>query len=81
MMLPLYLEVSQYAIQLTRTNREGCISALPEKVAIAWFKRLDPFRGCFLNLFNHLGLRKSARQCRDDVDVIGHAVRAKGFAP
>jgi hypothetical protein len=73
MMLPLYLEVSQYAIQLTRTNGKGCITALPEKVAIAQFKRLDPFRGRFLYRFSHLGLRNSARQCRYDVDVIGNS--------
>ncbi len=81
MMLLLYLEVLQHALQLTRTNRNGCISALPEKAAIARFKRLDPFRGRFLYLFNHLGLRQSARQCRDDMDVIGNTVRSKGFTP
>jgi hypothetical protein len=79
-MLPLSLEVLQHAIQLTRTDGNGCISALPEKVAVARLKRLDPFRGRFLHSLNHLGLRKRARQCRDDVDVIGHTVRSKGFA-
>ena len=79
-MLLLYLEVLQHSVELTRTDGKYCIPTLPEKAAIARFKRLDPFRGCFLYLFNHLGLGKSSRQCRDDVNVIGHSIRSIGFA-
>jgi hypothetical protein len=80
MMLLLSLDVLQYAVQLARTDGNGCISALPEEIAITGFERFDPFRGGFLYSLNHLGLRKSARQSRDNVDVIGHTARAKGFA-
>lgn len=79
-MLLLYLEVLQHSVELTRTDGKGCIPTLPEKVAIMRFKRLDPLRGCFLYLFNHLGLGKSSWQCCDDVNVIGHTVRSNGFA-
>ena len=81
MMLLLYLEVLQDSIELTRTDGKGCIPTLPEKAAITRFKRLDPFRGCFLYLFNHLGLGKSSWQCCDDVNVIRHPSARKASPP
>src|SRR6187455_1218383 len=80
MMLLLSLEVLQNAIQLARTDGNGRISALPEKTAIMRIKTFDPFRGRLLYSLDHLSLRKSARQCRNDVDVIGNTGRSKGFA-
>ena len=79
-MLLLYLEVLQHIVELTRTDGKSCITPLPEKAAIMRFKRLNPFRGCFLYLFNHLGLGESSWQCCDDVNVIRYTVRSKGLA-
>ena len=48
MMFLLRVDVLQHCIELARAHREGAITALPEKSAIASVKRFDPFRGTFL---------------------------------
>ena len=62
MVLLLRLDVLQHGIELTRADRERAIPTLPEKAAIPRIKRFDPFRGCFLYLFDELGLRDSSRK-------------------
>lgn len=80
MVLFLRLHVLQHGIELARANRESRITALPEKAAIASVKTLNPFRGRFLYFFDHLGLGKSSRERRHDMNVITHAVDVEGFA-
>jgi len=48
MMFLLRVDVLQHCIELARADREGAITALAEKSAIASVKRFDPFRGTFL---------------------------------
>ena len=79
-MLFLRLQVLQHRVELARADRKGPVPTLPEKTVIARLKSLYPFRGCFLYLLNHLGLGKSSRQGRDDVNVIGNTVHAQGLA-
>jgi hypothetical protein len=52
---------------------------LPEKAAIPSIKAFDPFRGCFLYLFNELSLGSSSRKCRDNVNVIGNTADTDEF--
>ena len=52
MMLLLRLDVLHHSLELTRTLRQRTLASLPEKAAIASVKRFDPFRGCFLYLFD-----------------------------
>ena len=44
---------------------------------MARLKTLNPFRGCLLYLFDHLGLGKGSRERRHDVNV---TVYLPGFA-
>ena len=52
--LSLRLNVLQHGMELTRTYRKRAVATLPEKAAIPTIKRFDPFRGCFLYLFDGL---------------------------
>ena len=79
MMFLLRVDVLQHCIELARAHREGAITALPEKSAIASVKRFDPFRGYLLNLFDELSLGNSSRQRRDNVNVIGNTSDAHEF--
>jgi len=73
-MFLLRVDVPQHCIELARAHREGAITALPEKSAIASVKRFDPFRGYLLNLFDELSLGNSSRQRRrDNMNVISNA--------
>src|SRR6266496_2072796 len=80
MMLLLRSHVLQHRVELAWTHRKGSISTLPEETAIASPKGFDPFGGWLLYPFDHLGLGKRSRQCRDDVNVIGDTAHAQGFA-
>ena len=56
MMLLLRLDVLQHGLELARAYRKRAIPALPEKAAITSIERFDPFRRCFLYLFDQLSL-------------------------
>ena len=79
MVLLLCLDVLQHGIELTRAHRKRAIPALPEKAAIPNIKRFDPFRGCFLYLFDDLSLGSSSRERRDNVNVIRNTADAHEF--
>ena len=81
MVLLLRVNVLEHGIKLTRAHRKRAIPALPEKAAIASIKRFDPFRGCFLYLFEELSLGDSPRQRRNDVDVVSNTADAHEFCP
>jgi hypothetical protein len=72
MVLLLRLNILEHGIELTRAHRKRAIPALPEKAAIPSIKCFDPFRGCFLCLFDQLSLGNSSRQRRDNVNVISN---------
>jgi hypothetical protein len=80
MVLFLRLYVLQHSVELARAHRKGRVPTLPEKAAIPSLKSFDPFRGRFLYLFDHLGLRKSSRQRRQEVNVIGNTAHEQGVA-
>ena len=72
MVLSLRLNVLQHGMELTRAYRKRAVATLPEKAAIPSIKRFDPFRGCFLYLFDELRLGDSSWQRRDNVNVISN---------
>ena len=73
------VDVLQHSIELTWAHRKCAISALPCKRAISRTNRFDPFRGGLLNLLDELSLGKSARQGRDNVNVIGNTADVYEF--
>jgi hypothetical protein len=79
MMLLLRLDVVQHGLKLNRAHRKRAMPALPEKAAIPSVKRLNPFRGCLLYLFNQLRLGNSSRQHCDNVNVISYTAHAHNF--
>ena len=80
MVLLLRLDVLQHGIELTRADRERAIPTLPEKAAIPRIKRFDPFRGCFLYLFDELRLGDSSWQRCDNVNVINNTAYPHKFS-
>ena len=81
MVLLLCFDILHHGIEVTRTHRKGAISPLPEKTAIASVKCFDPFRGCFLYLFDQLSLGDSSWQRRDNVNVINNTPMRTSSAP
>jgi hypothetical protein len=79
MMLWLLIYIFQHGFELTGAHRKRAISALPEKAAIPSVKRFDPFRGCFLYLFDELSLGNDSRQRCDNVNVIRDTADAHEF--
>src|SRR5439155_22957111 len=74
MMFLLRVDVLQHCIELARAHREGAITALPEKSAIASVKRFDPFRGYLLNLFELFTMLSSSQKLRsDNLNVFNNA--------
>ena len=80
MVLSLRLNVLQLGIEPTRAYRKRAVATLPEKAAIPSIKRFDPFRGCFLYLFDELRLGDSSWQRRDNVNVINNTAYAHKFS-
>ena len=80
MVLSLRLNVLQHGMELTRAYRKRAVATLPEKAAIPSIKRFDPFRGCFLYLFDELRLGDSSWQRRDNVNVIANTTHTQNFA-
>src|SRR6266576_685431 len=80
MMLVSRFHVLQHSIKLAWAHRKGPISALPEKAAIPSIKRFDPFRGCFLYLFDERRLGDSSWQRRDNVNVINNTAYTHKFS-
>ena len=78
-MLLLRVNVLEHDVKLTRAHRKRAISALPEKVAVASVKCLDPLGGYLLYPLDHLRLRKGSRQRCDNVNVISHTAYAHEF--
>ena len=74
------LSLRLHVLQLTRAHRKRAIAALPEKAAIPGVKRFDPFRGCFLYLFDELRLGDSSWQRRDNVNMINNTAYAHKFS-
>jgi len=79
-MLSLRLDVLQHGIELARAYRKHGEATLPEKAAIPRIKCFDPFRGCFLYLFDQLRLGDSSWQHRDNVNVINNTAYAHEFS-
>ena len=79
MVLSLRLNVLQHGMELTRAYRKRAVATLPEKAAIPSIKRFDPFRGCFLYLFDELSLGNRSRQRRDNVNVISNTTDTHEF--
>jgi len=79
MVLLLAVNVLQNGLNLTRAYRKRAIAALPEKGPIASVNLLDPLRGRFLYLLDHLSLGKSPRERRRNVNVIGNTADAHEF--
>jgi len=52
-----------------------------KKAAIAGVECFDPFRRCFLYLFDELSLRDGSRQRRDNVSVISNTPTRTNSAP
>ena len=48
-------------------------------MAIVGSEALDPFRGFFLQPFQHIRLGESSRQRRYQVNMIGHTADTEGF--
>jgi hypothetical protein len=80
-MLLLRLNVLQHGLKLTWAYRKRAVAALPEKGPIASVNLFDPLRGRFLYLLAHFGLRKSPRERRHNVNVIGNTADAHEFPP
>ena len=80
MVLLLRLDVLQHGIELTQAYRKRAVATLPEKAAIPSIKRFDPFRGCFLYLFDKLRLGDSSWQRRNNVNVINNTAYAHKFS-
>ena len=78
MMLLLCVNVFEYGFEVTRTHRKGPYPRA-RKNPIASVKRFDPFRGCFLYFFDELSLGNSARQRRDNVNMISDTTNAHHF--
>jgi len=79
MVLLLRVDVSQHGVELTRAHRKRAIAALPEKAVIPGVKRFDPFRGCFIYLFDELSLGNRSRQRRENVNVISNTTDTHEF--
>jgi hypothetical protein len=69
----------QHGIELTQADRKRAVATLPEKTAIPSIKRFDPFRGCFLYLFDKLRLGDSSWQRRNNVNVINNTAYPHKF--
>src|SRR5213080_696915 len=75
MMLLLRVNVLEHDVKLTRAHG----NRVPEKVAVASVKCLDPLGGYLLYPLDHLRLRKGSRQRCDNVNVISHTAYAHEF--
>ena len=79
MVFLLGVHVSEEGVELARAHRKRAVAALPVEVAIVGGEALDPFRGCFLQPFEHVRLGESSRQRRYQMDMISHAADTEGF--
>ena len=70
----MYCSTSSSRLGLTENAR-----ALPEKAAVPSVKRFDPFRGCFLYLFDGLSLGNSSRERCDNMNVTCNTAHVHEF--
>ncbi len=78
MVFLLGLHVSEDGVELARAHRKRAVAALPVEVAIVGGEALDPFPR-ILSSALHVRLGESSRQCRYQMDMIGHTADAEGF--
>src|SRR5712671_2175380 len=76
----LILNVTHEVIELAVAHRKISITFLPEKRSVRWPLSLDPRRGRLFDFLQQLRLADRAGQPRGDVNMIGDAANAVGFA-
>ena len=76
----LILNVTHEVIELAVAHRKISITSLPEKRSVRWPLSLDPRRGRLFDFLQQLRLADGSGKPRGDVNMIGDAANAVGFA-